>query len=79
MKLKEWRFDKNIPAEDMQILVAKAEKRSRDEGKETLFLHGGVPVTSQRFEHFKRRKSTQAMEAASPTAGMLNMRRQESC
>jgi hypothetical protein len=57
----------------MQILVAKAEKRARDEGKETVFLHGGSEIGPERFDHFKRRKTTQAMEAASPSAGMLNL------
>ncbi|TVY25108.1 hypothetical protein LHYA1_G005969 [Lachnellula hyalina] len=40
-KLKDWGFDKNIPAQDMQILVAKAEKRARDDGKETIFSMEG--------------------------------------
>lgn len=70
-KLKEWGFDKNIPAQHMQILVAKAEKRARDDGKETVFLHGGSEVRPERFEHFKKRKTMQLMEAASPSAGMF--------
>jgi hypothetical protein len=57
----------------MQILVAKAEKRARDDGKATVFLHGGSEVKPEKFEHFKRRKTTQMMEAASPSAGMLSL------
>ncbi|TVY33465.1 hypothetical protein LOCC1_G007635 [Lachnellula occidentalis] len=67
-KLKEWGFDKNIPAQHMRILVAKAEKRARDDGKETVFLHRGFQVGQEKLEHFKRRKKTQLMEAASPSA-----------
>ena len=36
-KLKEWKFDKKISTTDMRIVVAKAEKRARNEGKDTTF------------------------------------------
>jgi len=72
-KLKEWGFDKHIPAKDMQVLVAKAEKRARDEGKETVFFQGEAEIAPKRFENFKRRKTTHTMEAVSPSAGILNL------
>jgi hypothetical protein len=68
-KLKEWRFEKNISATDMNIIVAKAEKRVREEGKETVFFHGKTEITRERIEQFKRRKTTKAIEEALPSAG----------
>jgi hypothetical protein len=68
-KLKEWRFEKNISATDMSIIVAKAEKRVREEGKETVFFHGQSEITRERIEQFKRRKTTKAVEEALPSAG----------
>jgi hypothetical protein len=38
MKLKEWRFDKYLSTKDMNVIIAKGEKRSRDEGKDTIFF-----------------------------------------
>jgi hypothetical protein len=37
-KFKEWKFDKNISATDMNMVLAKAEKRTREEGKDTGFF-----------------------------------------
>lgn len=68
-KLKEWRFDKKISTTDMSIVVAKAGKRAREEGKDTIFFHGGVQITSERIGQFKRRKTTQEREPMSPGAG----------
>lgn len=69
-KLKEWKFEKNISAADMSVLVAKCMKRKRDEGKQTRFFHMGMEIKPEKFENFKKRKSTKIMmEAASPTAG----------
>jgi hypothetical protein len=71
MKVDEWNLKKNIPAKDMGILVAKAKKRERDQGKETVFFHGDSQVAPDRFQHFKRRKTTVMIDTASPTAGRL--------
>jgi hypothetical protein len=68
-KLKEWRFEKNISGTDMSIIVAKAEKRVREEGKETVFFHVQSEITRERIEQFKRRKTTKAVEEALPSAG----------
>ncbi|KAF8847978.1 hypothetical protein BDZ45DRAFT_778014 [Acephala macrosclerotiorum] len=56
MKLKEWNFEKNIPAKELGIMVEIAEKRKREEGKETVFLRGGLVVPCEKFESFKKRK-----------------------
>lgn len=53
----------------MGIVVAKAEKRAREEGKETIFFHGEAQITPERIEQFKRRKTTQRLEPMSPGAG----------
>ncbi|KAE9378333.1 hypothetical protein N431DRAFT_399930, partial [Stipitochalara longipes BDJ] len=65
-KLKEWRFDKNISATDMNFLVAKAEKRLHDEGKETVFFSGISQITRERIEQFKRRKISRELDKVSP-------------
>jgi hypothetical protein len=68
-KLKEWKFEKNIAAADMRVLIAKGEKRKRDEGKKTKFFHSGTEIKPERFENFKKRKNTKYMDVASPTVG----------
>ena len=68
-KLKEWRFEKNISATDMNIIVAKADKRVREEGKETVFFHGQSEITRERIDQFKRRKTTKTAEEVLPSAG----------
>jgi hypothetical protein len=40
----------------MNFLVAKAEKRMHDEGKDTVFFSGTSQITRERIEQFKRRK-----------------------
>ncbi len=45
----------------MSIIVAKAEKRGREEGKETVFFHGQSEITRERIEQFKRRKTIKAV------------------
>jgi hypothetical protein len=67
-KLKEWKFDKNLNISDMNIVVAKQQKRAR-EGKDTVFMHGSIEMTSERIETFKRRKITKVTDAVSPSAG----------
>jgi UDP-2,3-diacylglucosamine pyrophosphatase LpxH len=70
--LKEWNFDKKISARDMSILVAKAEKRVREDGKDTIFFHGGSQITKERIDQFKRRKTTKEIEPPLLSAGKLN-------
>jgi hypothetical protein len=71
-KLKDWNFDKNISAHGMSIVLAKAQKRSKNEGKETAIFHGGAQITRERVEQFKRRKTTKDADAVSPSAGACN-------
>ena len=68
-KLKEWRFEKNLSASDMSIIVAKSEKRVREEGKDTVFFHGQSEITQERIEQFKRRKTTKAVGEVFSRAG----------
>jgi hypothetical protein len=56
MKIKEWNLRKNIPAKEMGIIVTKAEKRAREESKETVFLQSGVQIPTQKIARWKRRK-----------------------
>jgi len=66
-KLKEWRFDKNISASDLGIILLKAEKRAR-EGKETVFFHGETLITGERIEQFKRRRTVKESGIVYPNA-----------
>jgi hypothetical protein len=56
MKLKEWNFEKNLKKSQMDVLVAKAAKRSTDEDKDTVFYHGKTEISSQRVQNFKKRR-----------------------
>jgi hypothetical protein len=74
-KLKEWGFQKNLPASDMAILVSKREKRLRDDGKDTTFylksgLEGSdlVEVRVEKLENFKKRKIAHIIQPSSPSA-----------
>jgi len=69
MKLKEWNYDKYLSAEEMSIIVAKAEKRKTEDGKETVFFRNDSQITLERIENFKKRKSTLMADPASPSAG----------
>jgi len=71
-KLKEWKFEKNVSASDMTIVLAKAEKRAREEGKETAIFHGGNQITKERIEQFKRRKTFREEVMMSPSAGRFS-------
>jgi hypothetical protein len=53
----------------MSIIIAKAEKRTREEGKKTIFFHGESQISSERIQQFKRRKTSKMAEAISPAAG----------
>jgi hypothetical protein len=55
-KLKEWNFEKYVPADEMSFIVAKLGKRKTDEGKDTLFFRGETRITPDRIENFKKRK-----------------------
>ena len=68
MKLKEWSFEKYLPAADLNIMIVKAEKRRREEGKETAFFHGNVQIKPEKFENFKKRKAAKDIDAESPNA-----------
>ena len=54
--MKEWEFDKNIPAKEMGFMAAKARKRELEEGKETVYYRNGTLVDSDKVESFKKQK-----------------------
>ena len=54
----------------MNIILSKAEKRVREEGKETVFFHGETHITKERIEYFKRKKTKSEVEIASSIEGM---------
>jgi hypothetical protein len=49
----------------MNFLVAKAEKRMHDEGKDTVFFSGTSQITRERIEQFKRRKISREFDKSS--------------
>jgi hypothetical protein len=55
-KFTEWVCRKNIEGENMQWIVDKGKKRMQ-EGKDTDFVHYGIPVKAQRIKTFKKRKT----------------------
>ncbi len=55
-----------MPASEMQFIVAKGEKRLRDDGKETVFFRNEVEITSKKVKGFKKRKIGNGVERASP-------------
>jgi hypothetical protein len=55
----------------MRIVVAKADKRAREQGKGTVFFHGNTQITQERIAQFKRRKITKELDIVSPSAGEL--------
>lgn len=72
--LKEWGFEKYLNNESMKFILAKTEKRVRDEGKETVFFHGDNQVTEERIEGFKKRKFAKEEDGASPSIGETEKR-----
>jgi hypothetical protein len=62
-RLKAWGFEKYLGISDMKFVIDKAEKRAREENKETIFFHGDSEITSERIENFKRRKLEEVIEA----------------
>ncbi len=59
MILDSWKFNKNVKTEEMLFVVAKAEKKAGEEGKETVFFYEGVEIKEDKIERFKRRKTYQ--------------------
>jgi hypothetical protein len=68
MKLKDWNFEKYLPAAWMKTIVAKAEKRACDENKATVFFYGESQIAPERIENFKKRKTTKEAKVVSPGA-----------
>ena len=54
-KLDEWKFNKNLRTDEMLFILAKGKKRAEEEGKDTHFLHEGVPIKRQKIERFRKR------------------------
>jgi hypothetical protein len=69
MKLKEWRFEKNLSKHDMEAIIAKALKRSREESKDTVFFHGSSQIRPERIENFKKRKMASGKHSVSLRSG----------
>ena len=69
MKLKEWRFEKYLSEIDMKIIVAKADKRSREQ-KKTVFFHHRNRLAAEKIENFKKRAVKESI-AASPSASLF--------
>ncbi|KUJ16030.1 uncharacterized protein LY89DRAFT_783260 [Mollisia scopiformis] len=67
-KLKEWNFVKNVTKAEMKVVVAKAEKRATEDGKDTLFLHHGNIIPPEKVANWKRRLTTMAATPANPYA-----------
>jgi hypothetical protein len=62
----EWGLKQNQGAESLGIVVAKREKRKREENKETMVIARGEQLAMERLDLFQRR----AKHGQSPSAGM---------
>ena len=62
-KFKEWKWQKNLPAEHAQWMVSKAHKRKREEAKETVFIYGGSKWTKERAESSASRSKKRMLDA----------------
>ena len=49
-KFKIWGWQKNLPGQYAQWMTQKANKRKRDDDKETVFLYGGLQWDKSRAE-----------------------------
>jgi hypothetical protein len=62
IKLKEWKFEKNVPAKEMSFMAAKARKRGLEDGKETVFYRNGILVDASKVENKKQKLNLDDVE-----------------
>ena len=55
IKLKAWKFEKNVPSKEMSFMAAKARKRELEDGKETVFYRNGVLVDASKVQNKKQK------------------------
>ncbi|KIW31526.1 hypothetical protein, variant 2 [Cladophialophora immunda] len=66
-KIVEWGLKQNQNAEDLGVIVAKREKRKREENKETIVIARGEQLATERLDLFHRRaKPKDSPSAATP-------------
>ncbi len=65
-KLKDRGFEERLSEGDMEIVVAKMDKRRRETGKDTVVFHNGIQVPAETIANFKRRKVVRESGPASP-------------
>jgi hypothetical protein len=68
--MKEWRFEKYLSEMDMKIIVAKANKRAREQ-KKTVFFHHSRRLAAEGNENFKKRRAAKESIAACQSAGLF--------
>ena len=73
IKIKEWGLEKHIKASDMQILLAKRDKRTRDRGVGTVFVVKGVKIEEDRLNRFGKRGFAKSSDYVSPSTGMSTL------
>ncbi|KAG4440766.1 hypothetical protein IFR05_003753 [Cadophora sp. M221] len=58
MKMKEWRFEKHIPAHEMMFMATKSDERKADASnpKDTIFVRGDIKIMQDRIGNFKKLK-----------------------
>lgn len=70
VKIKEWGLEKYIKAADMQVLLAKRDRRARDRGVGTVFVVKGVKFEDDRLNRFGKRGRGKSSDHVSPSTGM---------
>jgi hypothetical protein len=71
-KIKEWKFEKYLSAEEVKFIAVKAETRAKDEGKETTFYKHGVEINQKRIEKSAKRKREDFEKMNASTVGTLD-------
>jgi hypothetical protein len=70
MQIKNRGLEKYGPAAQLRILVAKAEKREREEGKETLFFNIGSQIGPGKLELSREERQLKEADSASHSVGV---------
>jgi hypothetical protein len=55
-RIKTWNFRKNIKSHEMEAIIKGEISWKADEGKESVFILGGVPVKKTKIDRYLKRK-----------------------
>jgi hypothetical protein len=73
-KIKEWKFEKYLSAEESRFIATKVQARE-GEGKGTTFYKNGMVIDQRRIEKSAKRKREKLEEMEPSAVGMCNEKR----